>query len=93
MCLIIGFRNSGDHTYNAFYKFALLWAALVSASRIFVGKHFLGDVLVGTAVGITVGYFTGMLARYVIQRYIDKVPPTGLTFVFDKKVSISPSRS
>lgn len=93
MCLIIGFRNSERHTYNAFYKFALLWAALVSVSRIFVGKHFLGDVLVGSAVGITVGYFTGMLARYLIQRFIDKVPPTGLTFIFDKKIRNSPSAS
>lgn len=83
MCLIIGFRNDRTHTYNGFYKLALIWAAMVAASRIFVGKHYLGDVLVGAIIGVTVGYFLGMLARYIIQSRIDKVPVTGLTMVFD----------
>lgn len=85
MCLIIGFRNDHTHTYNGFYKFALTWAALVAVSRIFVGKHYLGDVIVGTIVGLTIGYFVGMLARYVIQTRIDKVPVTGLTMIFDER--------
>ena len=85
MCLIIGFRNDRTHTYNGFYKFALTWAALVAVSRIFVGKHYLGDVIVGTIVGLTIGYFVGMLARYVIQTRIDKVPVTGLTMIFDER--------
>ncbi len=83
MCLIIGFRNDRTHTYNGFYKLALIWAAMVAASRIFVGKHYLGDVFVGAVIGVTVGYFLGMLARYIIQSRIDKVPVTGLTMVFD----------
>lgn len=83
MCLIIGFRNDRTHTYNGFYKLALIWAAMVAASRIFVGKHYLGDVLVGAIIGVTVGYFLGMLTRYIIQSRIDKVPVTGLTMVFD----------
>lgn len=85
MCLIIGFRNDRTHTYNGFYKLALVWAALVAVSRIFVGKHYLGDVIVGTIVGLTIGYFAGMLARYIIQTRIEKVHPTGLTFIFDEK--------
>ena len=85
MCLIIGFRNDRTHTYNAFYKIALTWAALVAASRIFVGKHYLGDVIVGTIIGLTIGYFAGMLARYVIQTRIDKVPVTGLTMILDER--------
>ena len=85
MCLIIGFRNDRTHTYNAFYKIALTWAALVAVSRIFVGKHYLGDVIVGAIIGLTIGYFVGMLVRYVIQTRIDKVPATGLTMIFDEK--------
>lgn len=87
-CLIIGFRNDTSHTYNVFYKGALLWASLVAASRIFVGKHFLGDVLVGMLVGILIGYFVGMTARYLIQKYLDKVPTTGLTMIFDKSLRL-----
>lgn len=85
VCLIIGFRNDHKHTYNAFYRWAMWWAVLVSASRIFVGKHYFGDVLVGAVVGIVIGYFVGMLTRYLIQKYVDKVPVTGLTMKFDKK--------
>ncbi|MBQ7195319.1 MAG: phosphatase PAP2 family protein [Bacteroidales bacterium] len=33
------------------------WAALISLSRIFVAKHYLGDVLAGAAVGVIVGLF------------------------------------
>lgn len=84
LCLIIGFRNDPTHTYNAFCKWALAWAMLVSVSRIFVGKHYLGDILVGAVIGIAVGYFVGMLTRYLIQKYIDKVPPTGLTTIINK---------
>ncbi len=87
ICLIIGFRNDRSHTYNGFYKFALVWAAMVAASRIFVGKHYLGDVIVGTIVGLTIGYFVGMLARYIIQTRIDKVPATGLTLLLDRRSS------
>ncbi len=84
MCLIIGFRNDRTHTYNAVFWWSLVWASLVAASRIFVGKHYFGDVAVGTFVGITIGYFIGMLTRYIIQRFVDKVPATGLTFKFIK---------
>jgi undecaprenyl-diphosphatase len=84
MCLIIGFRNDISHTYNGFYKFALLWAFLVAASRIFVGKHYFGDVVVGAVVGVAVGYFVGMLSRFIIQKYIDRSPVTGLSLVFDR---------
>lgn len=85
ICMTIGFRNDHAHTYNGFYKGAAGWALLVSVSRIFVGKHYLGDVIAGIFIGATVGYFIGMGARYIIQKYVDRVPATGLTFVFDKK--------
>ena len=86
MCLIIGFRNDNTHTYNAFCKWALAWAMLISISRIFVGKHYLGDVIVGAIIGITFGYFIGMIARYLVQHYVDKVPFTGLTAIINKKL-------
>lgn len=88
MCLIIGFRNDNTHTYNAFCKWALVWAMLVSISRIFVGKHYLGDVIVGAIIGTTIGYFIGMATRYLVQRYVDKVPFTGLTTLINKRISV-----
>ena len=45
--------------------FIFVWAFLVSASRVFAGKHYLGDVLVGTLVGLLWGWLLGMLVRRV----------------------------
>mgnify|MGYP002626247678 FL=1 len=50
VCMILGFSNDKAHSYSAFRTGILCWATLVSVSRIFVGKHYLGDVLVGTAI-------------------------------------------
>ena len=88
VCLTIGFRNDTTHTYNAFCTWSIVWAALVGISRVFVGKHFFLDVAVGSITGAVIGYFIGMLARFIIQKYMDKVEPTGLTLSYLKKSSI-----
>ena len=48
------------------------WAALVAISRIFVGKHYTGDVIVGTIVGIAAGLFFGWLSHKAIVRFLEK---------------------
>lgn len=45
------------------------WAALVAISRIFVARHYLGDVIVGTIVGLLAGFTFASLARNIIRRY------------------------
>lgn len=45
------------------------WASLVGISRIFVGKHYLGDVIVGTIVGIIAGLFFGWLSSKIANKY------------------------
>lgn len=40
---------------------AIIWAALVSYSRIYIGKHFPGDVMVGILVGSFVSYLGYLL--------------------------------
>ena len=44
-----------------------LWALMVGASRIFVAKHFLGDVLVGFAVGLLFAEILCALARLLTR--------------------------
>ena len=43
------------------------WAAIVSYSRIYVGKHYFGDVLCGALLGLLCGYIF-----YLIIKAIDK---------------------
>lgn len=46
----------------------LLWAALVSYSRIYVGKHFPLDVLTGILFGAVLGYAVWILCRFIIRK-------------------------
>jgi undecaprenyl-diphosphatase len=46
------------------------WATMVAASRIFVGKHYLGDILVGSLVGIAAGFAFANIAVIIINRFL-----------------------
>ena len=72
VCTIIGFRNDHKHTCNAYRTWVLVWAAMIGISRVFVGKHYLGDVLVGAAIGAAIGYCVGALTRYCIKRFLER---------------------
>ena len=69
LCAIWGFKNDPKTSYRRFNTGVLVWAGLVSLSRIFVAKHYLGDVLVGAAVGCGYGILFGLLAKYLIDRF------------------------
>lgn len=62
-----------DHKLAKNYGWIMFtWAALVAISRIFVGKHYTGDVIVGTIVGIAAGLFFGWLSHKAIVRFLEK---------------------
>ncbi len=61
-------RKVSPVTHWTYFGFILAWALLVGISRIFVGKHFLGDVLVGFAVGSLFAWCIARLARLAIVR-------------------------
>lgn len=48
--------------------FIFVWASAVSLSRIFMAKHFLGDIIVGAAAGCAVALVFCLLARTLILR-------------------------
>ena len=45
------------------------WAALVAISRVFVGKHYLGDVLAGALIGAAAGYAFAWIASRICTRF------------------------
>ena len=69
---VIAFRNDKTHTYRTYAVCVYIWALLVATSRIFVGKHYFGDVLVGSFVGILFGTVISLAANYLIGKYIVK---------------------
>ena len=65
---LIALKSDRIHRYRGYATFMYIWASLVALSRIFVGKHFLGDVIVGISVGLTAGIIFGYSARLLIKR-------------------------
>ena len=63
----LGLKADKSRNYRWYGTFMYIWAFLVAVSRIFVGKHFLGDVIVGTLVGLSAGFVFGLIASWVIR--------------------------
>lgn len=70
VCSIIGFRNDTSRNYNIYKWCVIVWAFLIGISRVFVGKHFFGDVMTGLCVGLAIGVLLGKLATFIIRKTI-----------------------
>lgn len=73
-CSLVGFRNDGEHSYNAYMWWGFVWAALVALSRVMTAMHFVGDILVGMVFGLVLGYLTGYTTRFIILKWVEKEP-------------------
>lgn len=57
---------------KAYGSWIFLWGVMVGISRIFVGKHYLGDVIVGFIVGAAAGIAFGSLGAFMMKRLKSK---------------------
>lgn len=65
-CLRIG---SPEHKrFPGLVALGLLWAALLSLSRIVVGKHFLGDVVIGAIFGTFTAYIITRIYKVLVSK-------------------------
>ncbi len=64
-----GLRADKRRKYYDYAAFMYIWAALVSISRVFVGRHYFGDVLAGVIIGAVAGLFFGYIARLIMRRF------------------------
>lgn len=53
-----------------FTIFIFLWAIIVSYSRIYVGRHFPGDVIFGALFGLALGYLAYKILQLVSQKNV-----------------------
>ena len=67
--LIAGPSSAKPKWLKAYGIWMFIWAPLVAISRVFVGKHYLGDVLVGALIGAAAGYVFGRIASRVCKAY------------------------
>lgn len=61
--------SSGILRKKWYTVFIFCWSVAVAYSRIYVGKHFPGDVICGAMFGALVGYLVLTLYRYIIRKY------------------------
>ncbi len=54
--------------YSKIGYLMFIWAAMIAYSRIYMGVHYPGDVVVGTVVGILIGYIVSSLYDYVSKK-------------------------
>ena len=48
--------------------FLFVWATIVAYSRVYLGMHFPGDIIIGAIMGILLALFFGTLAKKVIRK-------------------------
>lgn len=66
---LVGLKADSARSHKVWPWFICIWAFLVGISRIFVGKHFLGDVIVGLMVGALFGWLLASAGCWVIRRF------------------------
>lgn len=54
--------------YKAALPVLLIWALSISYSRVYLGVHYPGDVLVGAMVGSLIGWLIMLLFRFILQK-------------------------
>ena len=66
--------------FKRFYKYAfpllIIWALVVSYSRIYVGVHYPGDVITGMLIGILIGWGFYQLFKWISRKYLTIQNPT-----------------
>ena len=67
--LITGPSSAKPKWMKAYGTWMFIWAPLVAISRVFVGKHYLGDVLVGSLIGAAAGYVFARIACRICRAY------------------------
>ena len=69
-CTYIGFRLDRRLNYKGYAAWMFFWATMVALSRIFVGKHYMGDILVGALIGAAAGLTFASIGKLIISRFI-----------------------
>lgn len=64
----LALKTSGERWVGRYCAAAIVWASLVAVSRVFCGKHFLGDILVGAVAGSVVAWIFITLVKTLITR-------------------------
>jgi undecaprenyl-diphosphatase len=54
-----------SYKFNKKWYWVWLWAFIICYAQVYVGKHYPGDILLGMILGITIGFISTRLFRWV----------------------------
>ena len=54
---------------NWYTIFIFIWSIVVGYSRVYVAKHFPGDVIYGATFGLLMGYLVYLLYKFIVKKY------------------------
>jgi undecaprenyl-diphosphatase len=77
------FRN------KLYVAIVFLWAVIVAYSRIYMGVHFVSDILGGIIVGVSMGYLLYRIYSYIREKYIVKNGSAFTLFLNNQMKSLS----
>jgi len=69
MALAFYLGNILKHWYKYAFVSLIFWAVIVGYSRIYVGKHYPGDVITGIIIGALLGFGFYKLQQYLVKRF------------------------
>ena len=72
VCSYLLLRQDKSLKWRGYAAWIFIWAIMVSLSRIFVGKHYLGDVLVGALIGALTGWILAKIAIMIMGRIAER---------------------
>ncbi len=75
LCSWLCLRSDKSRRYRGYAWLAFMLAFLIGISRVFVGKHFVGDVLTGFCVGLLFGWLCALPACFYNSRREMAKPP------------------
>lgn len=64
--------SGGNGRYRILVALFAVWVLAISISRVYVGKHFLGDIIVGVIVGMIIARAISWLVGWIVTKYFPK---------------------
>jgi undecaprenyl-diphosphatase len=61
---------------NKYAKMMIGWAVIVSYSRIYVGVHYPGDIVMGAILGLLSAIITYQLYKRIFPKHLEKIHST-----------------
>lgn len=70
VCSLTALRCDIRQKWRGYAAGIFFWASMVSASRIFVGKHYLGDIVIGALAGSLLALMVCTIAKWIDRKYL-----------------------